>query len=94
MNIYLVSQDDTYGYDTYDSFICYSESEEEARYMSPDNFYRWINGSWHFCYSDGRTREYGCRSDWSLPSEVEVKLIGATSDDVEAGVILASFNAG
>lgn len=95
MNIYLVSQDVEYGYDTYDSFICYAESEEEARTMCPSGHHAWINNQWHICYADGTTapRLYK-RGDWSLPSEVEVELIGKATDDVESGVILASFNAG
>lgn len=34
--IYLVEQDYTCGYDTYDSFVVICDSEEEARYTHPN----------------------------------------------------------
>jgi hypothetical protein len=93
MNIYLVSQDENNGYDTYDSFVCYAESEEDARVMSPSPHYIWKNSSWNFLYSDGSYEQ--CNSSaWCHPNLVEVELIGITSEDVESGVVLASFNAG
>lgn len=53
MNIYLVSQNKTCGYDAYDSFICYAETEEDACVMSTSEHYIWKNNTWNFQYSDG-----------------------------------------
>lgn len=93
MNIYLVGQDENIGYDTYDSFVCYAESEDEARVMSPSEHYIWKHDTWNFQYFDG-SYESSRFNAWCHPNYVEVELIGVTNEDVESGVILASFNAG
>lgn len=36
MNIYLVERTDDTRYDEHDSFVCYAESEEVARYTKPN----------------------------------------------------------
>lgn len=94
MNIYLVSQGENTGYDTYDSFVCYANSEDEARVMSPSSYYFWKNDSWNFGYYDGTSDVVSYLSSWCHPNFVDVELIGTTNEDVEVGVILASFNAG
>ena len=93
MNIYLVSQNKNNGYDTYDSFVCYVETEYEARVMSPSEHYMWKNDTWNFVYLDGSYKSSVNRA-WCHPNFVEVKLIGNTNEEVDSGVILASFNAG
>lgn len=93
MNIYLVSQDESCGYDTYDSFVCYAESEDEARVMSPSEHYIWKYDTWNFKYFDG-SYEPSRFNAWCHPKYVEVKLLGNTNEDVGVSVILASFNAG
>ena len=80
MNIYLLTQDAVYGYDTYDSCIVYAEDIASARKIHP-------NG-----YSNGWERSSGTWVD--TPNEVTVELIGSTDKDVDSGVIQASFNAG
>ena len=83
MNIYLCSQNENSGYDTYDSFICAAKDEESARNILPDSDYP--NGN-----------EWGEEwANWcSSPAHVDVELIGVAGDGVKHGVILASFNAG
>ena len=78
MNIYKISQEANTGYDTYDSAIVAAETEEDARNISPDG------GDWKIRWG------YWCQ----FPHQVEVELIGTAKDGTEAGVILASFNAG
>ena len=79
MNIYLVSQNENSDYDTYDSFVCYASSEEEARNMLPDEYIEW--------------GEYG--SSWcSHPDHALAEFIGVNKDSDKQEVILASFNAG
>ena len=99
MNLYLITQDEKDGYDTYDSAVVSAASEEDARKVSPSSFYAWHDGpkaGWYFQYSDGSERlESDGRYDWGLPGNVTAKLIGTALDGTQAGeVICASFNAG
>ena len=92
MNLYLLSQDENKGWDTYDSAIVAAESEEEARKICPSGMYEWHNG-WYYDYLP--TRRYCPRSDWANDiANISVKLIGVADPTVSRGVILASFNAG
>jgi hypothetical protein len=82
MNIYLLTQRDNVGYDTYDSAVVYAADEASARNISP---------------SDGEPvnwdqREYA----WAdSPEGVTVQLLGvASSPNCSPGLICASFNAG
>lgn len=91
MNIYLVSQNDNNGWDTFDSFVCYASNEEEARRMLPDTgVLLKPNEYWD---KDGKhDNKY---STWALNlNSVNVKLLGSNVDITESKVILASFNAG
>lgn len=80
------------GYDTYDSFVCVAESEEEARRTYP-------NGNDDYTWSDARER-WESTGGWSFHawdahiSTVSARLIGTAAPGVEVGVICASFNAG
>lgn len=80
MNIYLLTQSDNTGYDTYDAVVVVANSEEEARNINPGS-------SW------GNEDEY---PTWAnSPETVDVTLLGLyTGNDKEAGIILESFNAG
>lgn len=82
MNLYLLSQDVNNEYDTYDSAVVAALSEDEARMIHPRNY----SEPW-----DGTMEEY---STWCNASDVRVTLIGVALESQEAGVILASFNAG
>ncbi len=82
LGIYLVTQDETTDYDTYDSFICVAENEEKASNMLPASYITWED-AWDY---------------WATsPDNVSVTYLGLvtdTSTHKEPGVILASFNAG
>ena len=79
MNIYLVEQDVNNGYDTYDAFVCFAESEDDARKMPPSSY-----------VSEWRS----LKDEWvDNPALLKVTLLGK-SDSTEAKVVLASFNAG
>ena len=87
MNIYLCKQYEVSGWDTYSSFVCAANNEDEARNIHPMGGFNpevedWIDGAWD-------------RSGWcSYPSNVEVMLVGVASEGTEAGIILASYHAG
>jgi len=78
MKLWRISQDKNRGYDTYDSAIVAANTEDEARHITPS------------------TRDWGdTYSAWvSRPDQVEVEEIGEAKEGTEAGIILASFNAG
>jgi len=98
MNIYLITANKNHGgYDTYDSAVVVAESEDAARVTSPSDYYRWVDGQWHFVYADGRT-EPDSRYDWpNNPLDsgvVDVQLVGAAAPGSKAGVVCSSYNAG
>ena len=78
MNIYLLTQDEEFGYDTYDSVVVAAKTEEDAKSIHPCTILGWDSrGDWS-----------------KSPEGVEVKLIGKAVEGTSAGVILSSFNAG
>ena len=81
MKLWLLSQKDNRGYDTFDSCIVAAENEEEVKKIHPGCLEEYPG--WH---------PY---KDWAnSPESVQVKLIGEAISEIERGVILASFNAG
>jgi hypothetical protein len=107
MNLYLLTQSDETGYDTYDSAVVAAVSEQAAqgthpRYASERraDFDRdcWEEIAWldtTVCQERGWVRMDTAYSGWaSRPSLVVVKLIGVAVPETPAGVICASFNAG
>lgn len=46
MNIYLITQYDNTGYDTYHNAVVIAESEEAARLTHPSGGEEWIDESW------------------------------------------------
>jgi hypothetical protein len=84
MKLYLLSQDENRGYDTYDSMVVAAETEQEASLINPDGeiyndeFYEW--SKW--------------RSWANNPKKVIVVYLGEAKQGTERGVICSSFNAG
>lgn len=80
MNLYFLSRTDYVGYDEYDSFVMCAESEEEARKFQP-------NGK--------EFTDELYQGSWTKNiCDVHCVLIGAASEKVRKGVVIASFNAG
>lgn len=78
MKIFLVDRN-VIEMDTYDSFVCFAESEDQARNMHPRN-------AWE--------EEY-IYQDWCKKEEcinLKVTLLGASDNEHESKVILASYN--
>jgi hypothetical protein len=96
MKIYKVTQEANDDYDTYDSFICAAESEEEARAMHPSGRVRYDYnlGYWVDRYgerSDSRSYLY----DWTPDlGDIDVEYLGEGYPGIKKGIILASYNAG
>ena len=81
MKLFLISQKENRGYDTYDSAVVCAENADAARQMNPSG--------------RGEVRWGDSFSTWcSSPEKVTVRLIGEASPDIAVGVICASFNAG
>ncbi len=83
MNIYKVKQDWYYDYDTYDSFVVVAETEQAAREVHPNNKEWWKQ----------EPHKYGYWIAYNDIHRLTVTLIGKASDGIEAGVVVASFNA-
>lgn len=87
MNLYLISQDENLGYDTFDSAVVAAESEDAARKIHP--------GSGGEYPDPDPWDDPGYPGVWcQTPEAVNVKFIGVAADGIEAGVVLASFHAG
>jgi len=83
MNLYLLTQNEVGGYDTYDSCVVAAETEEEAKKIHPSDYVR------------NNAYDWGKDGTWaSSPESVSADLIGIAAEGTETGVILASFNAG
>lgn len=95
INIYLVERTDDVDYDQYDSFICVADSEETARWTTPDpEYHLWIDKKWHFNYSTGPKEEDTKYSGWTKdPTTLKITELGVPKDPTQR-VILGSFNAG
>jgi len=81
MNLYLLTQTDADGYDTYDSCVVAAEDEHQARWIHP--FFGYIPDNWR--------NEAGWASH---PDKVTVKLLGQALPETPRGVILASYISG
>lgn len=92
LNLYLLTQTDNTGYDTFDSCVVAAPDEATARTIHPRNDIRWNGREW--AYTDGY-QGYAGESGWAFtPDDVTVEHIGVTVADRPVGVVCASFNAG
>lgn len=84
MNLYLLTQGDNTGYDTYDSCVVVAKNEDEAKKIHPSGD---DEQSWK---TDKIFRSWA-----NSPDTVEAELIGkAVKGSVSGTVICSSFNAG
>jgi hypothetical protein len=92
MNLYLLTQHENTGYDTFDSCVVAADSPEDAVLINPNgDVYRSDPNSKSEGWAKGTTRSY---DGWaSEPSAVKAKLVGVAAEGV-MGVVCASFNAG
>ena len=80
MKLFIIYQQYSDGYDTYDSAVVCAKNEEDAKTIHPGNGEH-IQGNSYFGWVDN--------TDY-----VTVKYIGTAVKGTERGVICASFNAG
>lgn len=94
MNIYLLTQQENVGYDTYDSMIVAAQDEKSAVLIHPSE-YVWNDTTKHWHYDYGNRSPVRYDNGWATtPENVVCKVIGTATDGTEEGIILASFNAG
>ena len=96
MKLYLLSQDDNTGYDTYDSAVVAASSKNEAVLIHPDGECCWDveRGGWHWIDDSILNNSGPWAGDWAPPGRVGVVLLGDATEGIAKGVICASFNAG
>lgn len=88
MFLYLLTQTENTGYDTYDSCVVVASSASEARRINPRGL-KWDEA--------GRNEAWGGSflAYWaSHPDKVCVDYLGWADESIDPGVVLASFNAG
>ena len=92
MNLYLLTQDENNGYDTYDSCVVAADSPKDAVLIHPnDEVFGSDPMSKFEGWAKGTRRSY---DTWcSSPEQVKVKLVGVAAEGI-TGVVCASFNAG
>jgi len=99
MNLYLLTQDEVRGFDSFDAAVVAAESPEDARLIHPCGWVTHVtNDRWMGTFSDEYRKgeehpTFG--GDWPDYVDIDcikVEELGPTHK--ERGVILASFNAG
>lgn len=95
MKIFKVERTDKWSYDDYDSFVCFANSEDEARWTAPDpEYHMWKDGV--YCYSYREQEPVSAGHSWTKdPKSLTVEYLGDNdTGTVIPSVILASFNPG
>lgn len=86
MNIYLLTQTISQGYDTHDSCVVIANSPEEAICIHPEEGCVWSELS--------RTQAWTSSSWARTPDQVNCTLVGVAELGSKESVVVASFNAG
>ncbi len=85
MKLWLLTQDDSTGYDTYDGVVVAAEDVESAKNTPP-----WPKeGAWAKAWGSGGGRTWA-----NEPARVRAEYLGEARDNMPAGVVLASFIGG
>jgi len=108
MNLYLLSQTENRGYDTFDSCVVCAPNEEQAKTIHPRGDLDYVSGRGWVWSAAAWARRAAREPDypyipsglsmgvdrWASPDNVTATLIGVADPSVKAGVVIASFNAG
>ena len=95
MKLWLLTQNQNRNYDTYDSAIVAAESEDDAIRICPASSNVWTEeGKLALIRSNGEI-EIDRWPTWAVDLRaVNAEYIGEAREDMERGVVIASFNAG
>lgn len=100
VNLYLLEQVESRGYDTYPAAVVRAESPEAARHLHPNGTCAWNGRGWARpkdfedqspTYVDG---EWGQRHWASCPDHVTATLLGTSLPNLPPAVVLAAFTNG
>lgn len=80
MKLWIISQSEVRGFDTYDSAVVAADDEDAARMIRPDSDPWGAGSAWLFWTGD--------------PRSVSVQYIGEAAEGTQPGIILSSYNAG
>lgn len=95
MKLFLISQSTNNEYDTYSDAVVCAADEESARRIHPDGTDRKIDSEGYFLTEWDNKWERETYSNWCYNiKDVSVVCIGEAEDDLDEGVICASFHAG
>ncbi len=87
MKLWLLTQGERCSYDTFDSVVVAAETEEEAKKIHPTEIWDWAREEPYDFWKN--------QSFWAkTPEGVDAELLGEAVAGTEAGIVLASFNAG
>ena len=91
MKLWLISQMDNTGYDTYDCAVVAAETEEDACNTFPNPAWYNEDVDWYDSRAD---KEESLMHAWTTPDKVSAQYIGEAAPGTEAGIICSSYNAG
>lgn len=93
LKIYLLTQNEVRGWDTYDSCVVIAANEEEAKKIHPGNFKVWNPNANCFTWPGENERDY--LVDW--PNDLDAitaTYLGEAKLGSEPGRVCSSFKAG
>jgi len=88
MKLWKISQNTNNDYDTFDSAVVAAKTESDARATHP------LGDGSAVPTGEGVTDTESCLAPWTGQGNVVVEYVGTAKPGTEAGVIVASFNAG
>lgn len=97
MKLWLLTQDQNRGYDTYDSAVVAAETEDDARKIWPGyGDLKWVGEIDDGYWADNKGKAGHYMVDcWAAHIHlITVAELGEANSELPAGVVLASFNAG
>ena len=102
MNLYLLTQTENTGYDTYDSCVVIANTEEEAKLIHPGSLiYYPVANQWFWRdsgYKEYLNEGYYSNDSWcKYPEQVTVTYLGefkGNLEDYPSKIVCVSFNAG
>lgn len=106
MNIYKVTRISLWDYDTYSSFICFANNEEQAKNLNPSfaniytkHFNKYLNDQNEFkslfINWNNDKRDKWVKYTWVKNiDDLTVIKLGTSDNNQQIGVILSSFHAG
>lgn len=92
MKLFKVERTDKWSWDDYDSFICWANDEEEARWMAPDpEYHMWKDGVYCYSYREQEPVTYG--HSWVKDPKTQLTITEIIQPE-KPSVISANFNPG